>query len=160
MPPSPWNPIIDLPRMDAQSDAAQVVEQLHAAATELRVVGSETSGGTMCCRFVNEGCLAVGPSGEISPCLPLMHTYTYYFRGEKRRVRAHLLGNVNETTIHDVWRRADYRAFRDRVAKFAFSPCIDCGGCDLRESNEKDCFGNEFPCCGECLWAAGIVQCP
>lgn len=37
---------------------------------------------------------------------------------------------------------------------------IDCGGCDLRESNEEDCFGDESPRCGECLWAAGLVQCP
>lgn len=22
------------------------------------------------------------------------------------------------------------------------------------------CFGNGFPCCGECLWAAGLVRCP
>lgn len=37
---------------------------------------------------------------------------------------------------------------------------LDGSGCELRETNEADCYGNPFPTCGECLWAAGLVQCP
>jgi cholesterol oxidase len=38
--------------------------------------------------------------------------------------------------------------------------CTFCGGCDMSESNVEDCFGNEFPTCGGCLWSQGVVQCP
>ncbi len=50
--------------------------------------------------------------------------------------------------------------FRDLVQRFDFSPCSDCGGCNLAETNEEDCFGNGFPVCGDCLWAKGVIQCP
>ena len=67
---------------------------------------------------------------------------------------------VTTTRDLEIWADAAFRAFRGRVRRFDFAPCIDCGGCDLRESNEEDCIGDEFPRCGECLWAAGLVQCP
>jgi len=60
----------------------------------------------------------------------------------------------------EIWRSEEYRAFGHRVREWRFSPCIDCGGCEFRESNLEDCFGDEFLRCGECLWAAGPVQCP
>jgi len=47
------------------------------------------------------------------------------------------------------------------LQNFAFAPCTFCGGCDLSETNEEDCIGNDiFPVCGGCLWAQGIIQCP
>jgi len=46
------------------------------------------------------------------------------------------------------------------VRKFDTSPCLSCGGCDISETNEGDCFGTPFPACSECLWAQGLVLCP
>jgi MoaA/NifB/PqqE/SkfB family radical SAM enzyme len=158
--PSPWNPTIDLPRTDPHSPASEVIEQLRSTGSRLEICGNEFSGGTMYCRFVNEGYLAIAPDGGISPCLALLHSYNYYLRGEKHRVLAYRVGNVRQTALEAIWDSAEYRAFRERVRQFTFSPCIDCGGCELRESNQEDCFGNDFPCCGACLWAAGLVQCP
>ena len=54
----------------------------------------------------------------------------------------------------------EYKAFRERVRGFEFSPCIRCGGCDNRLENCEDCFGNGAPTCGGCLWSEGIVTCP
>jgi hypothetical protein len=51
-------------------------------------------------------------------------------------------------------------AYRKRVQSFAFPPCTFCGGCDMSVANEEDCFGNEYPTCGGCLWAQGVIQCP
>jgi MoaA/NifB/PqqE/SkfB family radical SAM enzyme len=158
--PSVWNPTVDLPRLDRQSEARQALEKLCAVGTRVRVGGSDVVGGAMDCRFVNEGCVAIAPDGNVSPCLPLLHNYGYYFRQERRRVQGCHFGKVNQSSLQEIWETAEYQAFRKRVRDFEFSPCIDCGGCDLRETNEKDCFGNEFPSCGECLWAAGLVQCP
>ncbi len=158
--PSPWNPAIDLPRLDAWSTVSPVIERLQRSGSSLTVLGSALSGEGLRCRFVEEGRLAIDPDGNVSPCLALLHDYEYYFRGQKRRMRAYRVGNVNERPLLELWNDPAYARFRNRVLDWEFSPCLDCGGCDLRESNESDCFGNEFPCCGECLWAAGIVQCP
>ena len=54
----------------------------------------------------------------------------------------------------------DYRNFREKVEEFDFSPCLHCGPCEYAESNIEDCFGNNFPTCGGCLWAHGVIQCP
>jgi hypothetical protein len=71
-----------------------------------------------------------------------------------------VIGNVLERDLKDLWGDREYTAFRDRVQRFDFSPCTFCGGCDLSERNEEDCFGSPFPTCGGCLWAQGVIQCP
>ncbi len=157
---SPWTPTVDLPRMDARSPAGAVVSQLQSTGTHLRLLGGELAAGAMRCRFVEEGRLAIAPDGGVSPCLALLHDYHYYYRGRKRQVRACRFGNIRERALGEIWQSDAYAAFRDRVHRFVFSPCIDCSGCELRETNEADCYGNPFPTCGECLWAAGLVQCP
>jgi len=67
---------------------------------------------------------------------------------------------VNERKLRELWNEPAYLAFRERVQTFDFSPCTFCGGCNLSEINEEDCFGNTFPTCGGCLWAQGVIQCP
>lgn len=159
-PQSPWNPVVDLPLVDATSEASGVVERLRAGGLHLRANGTDVAGAGPRCRFVTEGRLAVRWDGQVSPCLSLLHTHQYYFRGRRKRVVCYHVGNVHDDSLGALWHAAAFRAFRDRVRRFAFSPCIDCGGCDLRDTNEQDCTGESFPRCGECLWAAGLVQCP
>jgi len=158
--PSPYNPLVDLPLMDSHSPADEVLQRLRDGLTHLRVGGADVFGGGQRCPFVAQGRLAIRYDGRVSPCLPLMHGHTYYFRGRPKHVRAYHVGDVNESPLKDIWRSHGYRAFRRRVRDFEFSPCIDCAGCDLRETNQEDCSGDAFPRCGECLWAAGLVQCP
>ena len=157
---SPWQPCLDMPVMDACQVAGEALQRLVRTGILLRVNGATVSGAGPKCRFVDEGRLAIRSDGALSPCLALMHSHQYYFRKRAKRIRAYYLGNVNETTIKDIWESSEYRAFRDRVRKFEFSPCLDCGGCNLRDTNETDCSGDVFPRCGECLWAAGWIQCP
>jgi MoaA/NifB/PqqE/SkfB family radical SAM enzyme len=112
------------------------------------------------CRFVNEGFLAVAWNGEVSPCLALMHSYGCYILDRYKEIRRYSVGNVGEMSLREIWEAEGYSAFRSRVKAFEFSPCAQCGGCGLSETNEEDCFGNPFPVCGDCLWARGILQCP
>ena len=112
------------------------------------------------CRFVNEGYLAIGWDGEVSPCLALMHSYGCYILDRHKEIRRYSLGNIGEESLKEIWEAEDHCAFRSRVKAFEFSPCAECGGCSLSETNEEDCFGNPFPVCGDCLWARGILQCP
>ncbi|MCP4376186.1 MAG: radical SAM protein, partial [bacterium] len=157
---SPWQPCIDMPVTDNRDDINNELKRLAATGVLLRVNGTNVSGAGPKCRFVAEGRLAIRSDGLLSPCLALMHSHKYYFRKRPKRIRAYYLGNVNETTVKDIWDSQEYRDFRARVRKFEFSPCLDCGGCNLRDSNEIDCSDNIFPRCGECLWAAGWIQCP
>ena len=74
----------------------------------------------------------------------------------ERCSRRYVVGNVSERDLNGLWKAPQYETFRERVETFDFSHCTFCGGCDLFETNEEDCFGNTFPTCGGCLWAQGI----
>ena len=105
--------------------------------------------------------MSIAWTGDVSPCWPLMHTHTSYLHGKPRLSKKHVIGNVTERSLFDLWSAPDYVAYRERLHNFAFAPCSFCGGCELSETNEEDCIGNTiFPVCGGCLWAQGIIQCP
>lgn len=112
------------------------------------------------CPFIEDGVLAVGWDGRISPCLPLLRTHTSYLHGCARLSRRYIVANVRERGLLEVWRDPALVEFRERVRAFEFSPCTLCDGCLLSETNDEDCYGNPFPTCGGCLWAQGVVQCP
>jgi len=112
------------------------------------------------CPFVGKGSLAINWNGEVSPCVPLLHSYSCYVLGRKKDIKSYSIGNVNKDNIKKLWDQEDFVNFRDRVRRFVFSPCSHCEGCDYAESNQEDCYGNTFPVCGDCLWAQGVIQCP
>jgi len=156
--PSPYR--FSLPKIDVDS---VTYDSLYHALRNWRSVNF--AGGDLCestnrCPFIESGATAVSWVGNMSPCLPLLHTHVTYLFDTERSLKRHVVGNVNERSLYDLWHTPDYVAFRERVQEFDFSPCTSCGGCNLFESNEEDCFGNTLPTCGGCLWAQGIVQCP
>jgi MoaA/NifB/PqqE/SkfB family radical SAM enzyme len=157
---SRWAPEILLPRMDARPEVLEpLLGLLRYGGTIDPLLGHpEKAHGY--CRFVREGAVAVAWDGGVSPCIPLMHSYTCYVLGREKAIRRYITGNINEEPIKGIWQGDDYRQFRRRVVAFDFSPCADCGGCEYAESNEEDCFGNTFPVCGDCLWARGVIHCP
>lgn len=157
---STWAPEIRLPRMDLRPDTAEPIVSLlrHDGLAPATPPQVGIAGGY--CRFVSEGSAAVSWNGELSPCIALMHSYRCYVMRREKRIRRYSVGNVRERSIANIWQDDAYVAFRDRVRRFDFAPCTDCGGCDMAESNEEDCIGNTFPVCGDCLWAKGVIQCP
>jgi len=112
------------------------------------------------CPFVERGAVAVRSDGAVSPCVELLHSHRVYVVGREKQVRRYELGRLERETLAEIWGGEEYRAFRERVSKFDFPPCLECGRCDMAESNEEDCFGRPFPTCGDCLWARGVVLCP
>ena len=112
------------------------------------------------CPFVESGATAVGWDGNLSPCLPLMHNHVSFLDEQRRFSRRYVVGSLVERNLKDLWNAPEYQAFRERVQEFVFSFCTHCGGCDLAQGNEEDCFGNTFPTCGGCLWAQGVIRCP
>jgi MoaA/NifB/PqqE/SkfB family radical SAM enzyme len=90
----------------------------------------------------------------------MLHTHTHYYKAWQHQVKQHVLGNINDGNLMDLWLEPEYVQYRERVHSFAFAPCTACGGCEMLETNEEDCLGNTFPSCGCCLWAQGLIQCP
>lgn len=159
-PASPYTPVVNLPRFEADSELGAVAGRLQRRGARLQASGVDLAGAGMRCRFIAEGCTAITPEGNVSPCLPLLHPYQYYDRSGRREIVPYYLGNVSDMPLSSIWDGEEYRGFRERVRRFDFSPCIDCEGCELRRSNRSDCQGDVFPRCGACLWAAGLIQCP
>jgi MoaA/NifB/PqqE/SkfB family radical SAM enzyme len=113
------------------------------------------------CPFIEGGAGAIGWDGGLSPCLPLLHSHMSFPVVDRERFsRRWTIGSVAEHSLAELWHAPEHVAFRQRVQAFDFSPCTRCGGCEMMEKNEEDCFGNAFPTCSGCLWAQGVVQCP
>jgi MoaA/NifB/PqqE/SkfB family radical SAM enzyme len=154
------NPEIRLPRLQGRPEVLRPVLQLleHLEMQPRPLAQAYATSGY--CRFVGEGTAAVAWDGGVSPCIPLMHSYPCFVMGRQKEIQRHVVGNVSQEDIATIWRQDDYVKFRSVVRDFDFSPCAHCGGCELSQSNQEDCFGNGFPACGDCLWAKGLIQCP
>jgi len=121
---------------------------------------SNLQGSNDRCPFIESGAGVIGWDGSFSPCLPLLHSHTSYIFEFERFSRRWAIGNIAEHSLFDLWNAPEHLAFRERVQTFDFPSCVDCLSCELLENNEEDCYGNDFPTCGGCLWAQGIIQCP
>ncbi|MGQ9695479.1 MAG: tungsten cofactor oxidoreductase radical SAM maturase [Thermodesulfobacteriota bacterium] len=114
------------------------------------------------CRFIKDRAIVVGQDGGVSPCYALAHNYTYFtVDGRKKLVRRYLLGNINDRSLAEIWKNAEYVRFRSEVRAFNFPSCPNCDlreTCDFRERNEG-CWGWN-PSCADCLWAQDIIRCP
>ncbi len=151
---------IDLPKIDIDKDIMESLSLAMRSGHTLRLAGADLAEESDRCPFIHKGAVALAWDGSLSPCLPLLHNHKSYMDGQQRFSKRYLIGNILERGLKDLWNDQGYVAFRDRVQRFNFSPCTFCGGCDLSEKNEEDCFGNPFPTCGGCLWAQGVIRCP
>jgi MoaA/NifB/PqqE/SkfB family radical SAM enzyme len=112
------------------------------------------------CPFVWRGSATVAWTGDVSPCIALLHSYRCFVLGREKAIRRHVVGNIREEPIAAIWKKKDYQVFRRRVLTFDFAPCLRCGSCDYADTNEEDCYGNMHPVCGDCLWAQRVLLCP
>jgi MoaA/NifB/PqqE/SkfB family radical SAM enzyme len=158
--PSPWAPQIDLPRIDLTDISQEAIFQAMRYRNNVHLNGVTLGQDRGRCPFIERGSVAIRWDGGVSPCLPLMHGYATFLNGQGRTVRQCVHGNIQEQSLLSIWDAQQYTDFRKRVQEFDFSPCTWCGGCEMLEANEGDCFGNTFPSCGGCLWAQGVIQCP
>ncbi len=158
--PSPWLPLLKFPRMDINEITQQAFVDVLNSGCNVELAGYNLGGANDVCSFIESGSIAIGWDGGVSPCPPLLHNHISYLHGKERRSRKHIIGNIQEKNLQDMWLDPEYVAYRERVQSFAFAPCTPCGGCDLSENNEEDCYLITHPACGGCLWAQGLIQCP
>jgi MoaA/NifB/PqqE/SkfB family radical SAM enzyme len=157
---TPYQPEISLPRMDVSLKLFYALPNLLGHTSTFNGSQKLTAQNESYCRFIEEGSIAVTWQGEVSPCIPLMHSYSCFILGREKRNLSCTLGNLKTEKLQDIWQGIEFQRIRDIVRRFPFAPCTDCGGCNLSDTNEKDCLDNTFPVCGDCLWAKGVIQCP
>ena len=158
--PSPRIPRLSLPKMEFDEiTSGPLVQALHAG-YNVTLAGNNLGGANDVCHFIESGSISIGWDGSVAPCLPMLHQHSHYYKAWQHEVKPHILGNINECNLIDLWLEPAYVQYRERVHSFAFAPCTACGGCEMIEANEEDCLGNTFPSCGCCLWAQGLIQCP
>jgi MoaA/NifB/PqqE/SkfB family radical SAM enzyme len=158
--PTPWSPQLRLSRMEVGELTREALYQVMKRWRIAGFAGVRGDDPNDWCPFVGNASTAIRWDGSVSPCLPLLHSHTSFLHERKRSSRSFVVGNVDEQDVEKLWSAPPYASFRERVQGFDFSPCAFCGGCDLSEGNEGDCFGNVFPTCGGCLWAQGVIRCP
>jgi MoaA/NifB/PqqE/SkfB family radical SAM enzyme len=157
---SRWSPNISIPKMDLNEHTAGAFIDLLRNHPTVSLIKTPLAGWENYCRFVREGRAALSWDGGLSPCLQLMHSHKCFVLRREKTIRRWVIGNIRDRRLAELWEAPEYTAFRERVERFDFPPCPDCGSCELVASNEEDCLGNPFPVCGDCLWARGILQCP
>ncbi len=157
---SPRIPRLFLPRMEFNADTSEPLLKALQSGYTVNLAGNNLGGAADVCHFIEGGTISIGWDGSVAPCLPMLHQHSHYFRAYQHEVKPHILGNVNDHNLLNLWLDPEYVEYRERVHSFAFAPCTFCGGCEMLESNEEDCVGNTFPSCGGCLWAQGLIQCP
>ncbi len=158
--PSRRIPRLSLPKIGFSDQTSEPLFQALHSGYNVSLAGNNLGGANDVCDFIESGSISIGWDGSVAPCLPLLHTHTHYFKSWQHEVKQHILGNINECDLIELWLDPDYVQYRERVHSFAFAPCTACGGCELLGTNEEDCLGNTFPSCGCCLWAQGLIQCP
>ena len=158
----PSAPRIHVPLMDwTQPGVAQAAAGLLSAGMcEIFLSGQRLHRPARHCRFIDEGMCFVRHDGFVSPCMSLLRTSRLYWGGKTRVNRHHFFGNVRDTALTDLWISSAYTDFRNKVRAFEFSPCCRCSQCDNWEHSLPDCYGNDLPTCGACLWSEGIISCP
>jgi MoaA/NifB/PqqE/SkfB family radical SAM enzyme len=160
MRPESWRPRLSIGRFDLNDTTRPLLEAVLKLLQVIPPPAFDRGGWHNHCRFVREGVVAVSWDGRVAPCLSLLYSHTEHLGGRDKTVRSFEVGRVESGPLRDLWRDAGFREFRAQVRKFDMSPCLSCGGCDISETNEGDCFGTPFPACSECLWAQGLVLCP
>lgn len=153
-------PHLSLPKMDFDDVTRDALFKAFQSGYSINYAGQSWAEASDVCNFIEGGTMSVAWNGDVSPCWPLMHTHISFLHGKPRVSHRHVIGNVRQRALLDLWLDPNYVAFRQRVQDFEFSPCTFCGGCDWAEANLEDCRGNILPACGSCLWAQGVIQCP
>ena len=114
------------------------------------------------CNFIESNSLSINWEGAITPCYPLLHSYTCYIFGRKKEIFSHSFGQLPEESIAETWKKPEYIKFRHRVRHEEFPSCPDCeyqAGCGMTVDNQLDCWA-QSPSCADCLWYREIIVCP
>lgn len=116
------------------------------------------------CPFVEEKAVCVSVSGMVMPCHFLWHTYSCRMLQEEIQVQERIMGNINTSTLAEIWRQREFQLFRKEAGDYEYTPCWSCSMAPCvnlindNASGANDCFGSRVPC-GHCQWSLGGIRC-
>ena len=122
-PRSKWNPEIMLPRIDVRPEHIQALGKISFEALSFGFDPYVNRNYNGLCPFVERGAIAITYDGELSPCVPLMHTYDCYILGKAKRFVKHSFGNIHQSTPQEIWDSAAYRIFRKKLRIPSYNVC-------------------------------------
>ena len=135
---APHLPRLSLPKMDFNELTTDALFQTFNSQLNISFAGNNWGGANDTCNFVESGTMSIAWNGDVSPCWPLMHTHTSYLHGKPRISKKHVIGNMAERSLADLWLDPDYVAYRERLHNFVFAPCSFCGGCECASAASTD----------------------
>lgn len=151
---------VTIPRMDALPELLSAWEKLLRRSDWQALMKRDFNKPFDTCPFIEQGSVSIRWDGKVSPCLPLLHPHESYLGQTHRKNQAYFVGSLEDESLKQAWENPQHVRLRERLQEFDFSPCTICSSCEMVEGNEEDCFGNELPTCGGCLWAQGFIRCP
>jgi MoaA/NifB/PqqE/SkfB family radical SAM enzyme len=151
---------IEFPRMDSSKAVSDIIHSAASAGGWYSIAGNEKDQRIGVCPFIKKASTSIRWDGKMSPCTPLFYDCESFLDERKRTSFACHYGDLNVDSLLDVWNLGDYKKLRRKLQRAEFSPCTVCNSCELADSNEEDCFGDEHPSCSGCYWQQGFIQCP
>ena len=138
-------PQLSLPKMDFDERTRDALFDAFQSGFSVSYAGARWGGSNDVCDYIESGSMTIGWNGNVSPCWPLLHTHGSYLHDKPHVSYRHVMGNVSERSLLDLWSDPAYVAYRERVQSFAFPPCTFCGGCDVSIDNLEDCIRQRIP---------------
>ncbi len=151
---------ISFPRIDVSDEVSEIIKTTAGAGGWYSIAGNERDQRIGVCPFMKKASLSIRWDGKVSPCTPLFYNSESYLDKTLRKSDACHFGDIHSGSLSEIWMKSEYREFRKRLQFEEFSPCTYCNSCEMAEDNGEDCFGNNHPSCGGCLWQQGFIQCP
>jgi hypothetical protein len=134
-------PQVSFPRMDAHPQAVAALAEVLSSRYKVDLAGARIATSVNRCPFIEKNSAAIRWDGDLSPCLPLLHTHQSYLDERLRVTHAFSVGNIHDRELPDLWNDPAYLALRERLRDFDFSPCTFCNSCEMPDENLEDCFG-------------------
>jgi MoaA/NifB/PqqE/SkfB family radical SAM enzyme len=148
-----------LPPMDIDTDILNSINTMLDKFYEKNSIKPELNTNLEKCPFIDKKSTSIRCDGALSPCLPFMHKHQIFYENRCRTIEPYIVGNINQKTLFELWNNLSYVERRKCIIDFEF-PCNMCAMCYYDDSNDIDCFTNNSPACGGCLWAQGLIKCP
>ncbi|MED5342439.1 MAG: radical SAM/SPASM domain-containing protein, partial [SAR324 cluster bacterium] len=96
-------PSLSLPKMDFDETTRDALFEAFNSQLNVQFVGNNWGGASDTCNYIENGTMSIAWTGDVSPCWPLMHTHTSYLHGKPRLSRKHVIGNVADRSLEELW---------------------------------------------------------
>lgn len=114
------------------------------------------------CDFIEDLTAYVTAAGDVVPCYRLSHSSEEYVFGRKKQVFKQSYGNINDSSLVDIWNNKRYQELRYTIHGNFHPSCMDCkfvDGCSYAMDTLEDCYKMQ-PTCADCLWGREFIRCP